>query len=100
MMPRAAWARPSASSATCRTSDLVVFAFLQAVAWRRTTIEKVAGKEISRVDYTSTMMLFIGLGVVAIVFSLALKLADARRRGGTSIESFQLHGAAFRRLWS
>jgi MFS family permease len=49
----------------------------------------VAGQPV--VDYTSTMLMFAGLGVVGFVFSLLLKWADARRSSGTSIEAVLLH---------
>jgi MFS family permease len=43
------------------------------------------------VDYTSTMLMFVGLGVLGFVFSLFLKWADARRKDGASIEAVILH---------
>lgn len=39
------------------------------------------------VDYTSTMLMFVGLGFVGFLVSLLLKWADARRTSGTSIEA-------------
>jgi MFS family permease len=39
------------------------------------------------VDYTSTMLMFAGLGIVGFVFALLLKWADGRRKDGISIES-------------
>ncbi|MGD1146653.1 MAG: MFS transporter [Thermoanaerobaculaceae bacterium] len=42
------------------------------------------------VDYTSTMLMFAALGLVGVVFSLALKASDARRKTGISIESVLL----------
>lgn len=44
----------------------------------------------SVVNYTSTMLMFVGLGVVGFIFSVLLKLADARKREGVSIESVML----------
>jgi MFS family permease len=46
------------------------------------------------IDYTSTLLLFVALGVAGLVFSILLKWADARRREGPSIESVLLHGPA------
>ncbi len=43
------------------------------------------------VDYTSTMLMFVGLGVAGFLFSLLLKAADARRKEGLSIEAVMLH---------
>jgi MFS family permease len=43
------------------------------------------------IDYTSTMLLFVVLGVVGLVCALLLKWADARRKGGVSIEQVVLH---------
>ncbi|MDD5307931.1 MAG: MFS transporter [Deltaproteobacteria bacterium] len=39
------------------------------------------------VDYTSTMLMFAGLGVVGFAFSVLLKWADGRRKDGVSIEA-------------
>ena len=44
------------------------------------------------IDYTSTMLLFVALGVVGFICALLLKWADARRKSGTSIEQVILHG--------
>lgn len=44
----------------------------------------------SVVDYTSTMLLFVALGVAGLAFAVLLKWADARRRDGTSIEKVLL----------
>jgi MFS family permease len=42
------------------------------------------------VDYTSTMLMFVSLGLVGFVFSLLLKATDARRKTGISIEQVLL----------
>ncbi|HVN75587.1 MAG TPA: hypothetical protein VMT19_04665 [Thermoanaerobaculaceae bacterium] len=42
------------------------------------------------VDYTSTMLMFVALGLVGFVFSLLLKVTDARRKTGISIEKVLL----------
>jgi hypothetical protein len=42
------------------------------------------------VNYTMTMLMFVALGVTGFVFALLLKLADARRKEGVSIESVML----------
>ncbi len=42
------------------------------------------------VDYTSTMLMFASLGLVGFVFSVLLKIADARRKSGISIEKVLL----------
>jgi MFS family permease len=44
----------------------------------------VNGEQV--VDYTSTMLMFVGLGLLGFVFSLLLKVTDARRKDGVSIE--------------
>ena len=43
------------------------------------------------VDYTSTMLMFVALGVAGFIFSVLLKVADARRKSGVSIEAVMLH---------
>jgi MFS family permease len=66
---------------------LMLFPYLAGkIADAHTTIVK--GEPV--VDYTSTMVMFAVLGVVGFVFSVLLKLADARRKTGTSIEQVVL----------
>ena len=48
----------------------------------------VNGEQV--VDYTSTMLMFVALGLVGFVFSLLLKVTDARRKTGISIEKVLL----------
>jgi MFS family permease len=43
------------------------------------------------VDYTSTMLMFVALGVAGFIFSLLLKATDARRKEGISIEDVMMH---------
>ena len=59
------------------------------IADAHTTLN-AAGEPV--VDYSSTMLLFVGLGVAGFVCALLLKWADARRKSGTSIEQVILHG--------
>ncbi len=66
---------------------LMLFPWLAGkIADAHTTTAIVNGEKVSRVDYTSTMLMFALLGTVGFVFSLLLKWADARRREGVSIE--------------
>jgi MFS family permease len=66
---------------------LMLFPYLAGkIADAHTTMVK--GQPV--VDYTSTMVMFAVLGVVGFVFSVLLKLADARRKTGTSIEQVVL----------
>ena len=67
---------------------LTIFPYLAGrIADAHTVVETVAGEEVTRVDYTMTMVMFAALGVVGFIFALALKHVDARRRDGVSIES-------------
>jgi MFS family permease len=52
-----------------------------------TTVEIVGGEEVTRTDYTMTMVMFSALGVVGFLFAIALKRVDARRTQGPSIEA-------------
>jgi len=61
------------------------------IADAHTTVEMVGGEQVSRVDYTMTMVMFACLGVVGFLFALALKAADNRRSDGQSIEKIILH---------
>jgi MFS family permease len=66
---------------------LLVFPYLAGkIADAHTTI--VNGQPV--VNYTMTMLMFVALGVTGFVFALLLKLADARRKEGVSIESVML----------
>jgi hypothetical protein len=56
------------------------------IADAHTTV--VNGEQV--VDYTSTMLMFVGLGIVGFVFALLLKATDARRKTGISIEKVLL----------
>ncbi|MGE5236030.1 MAG: MFS transporter [Acidobacteriota bacterium] len=67
---------------------LMLFPYLAGkIADAHTTV--VNGEQV--VDYTSTMLMFVVLGVFGFVFSLLLKWADAHRKAGQSIESVMLH---------
>jgi MFS family permease len=67
---------------------LMLFPYLAGkIADAHTTV--VHGEQV--VDYTSTMLMFVALGVCGFVFSLLLKWADARRKVGQSIEAVMLH---------
>ena len=57
------------------------------IADAHTTVD-ATGRTV--VDYTSTMLLFVVLGVVGLVFGLLLKWADGRRTEGRSIEAVTL----------
>jgi MFS family permease len=57
------------------------------IADAHTTINS-AGQSV--VDYTSTMLLFVALGVAGFVFAILLKWADAHRKEGISIEAVML----------
>lgn len=71
---------------------LMVFPFLAGkIADAHTIVTTVAGKEVKTVDYTATLTLFAGLGALGIIFAVALKIADRRRKQGPSIEA-ALHG--------
>jgi hypothetical protein len=52
-----------------------------------TVVEVVGGEEVTRTDYTMTMVMFASLGVVGFLFAMALKRVDARRTEGVSIEA-------------
>ena len=68
---------------------LMLFPYLAGkIADAHTTVN-AAGESI--IDYSSTMLMFIGLGLCGFVFSLLLKWADARRKDGQSIERVLLH---------
>jgi MFS family permease len=71
---------------------LMLFPYLAGrIADAYTTVEMVGGAQVSRVDYTMTMVMFAVLGVVGFLFALALKTADRRRKSGMSIEEVILH---------
>jgi MFS family permease len=55
-----------------------------------TTKAIVDGKEVLTVDYTRMMLMFAGLATVGLVFAVLVKIADARRRDGVSIEKVML----------
>ncbi|MBI2837050.1 MAG: MFS transporter [Acidobacteria bacterium] len=61
------------------------------IADAHTTLAIVDGQQVPKVDYTWTMMLFVGLGIAGFLFSLLLKWSDARRTDGQSIERVLLH---------
>jgi MFS family permease len=66
---------------------LLVFPYLAGkIADAHTTV--VNGVPV--VNYTSTMLMFVALGVIGFVFAVLLKWADAHRREGVSIESVML----------
>ncbi|MFH1177402.1 MAG: MFS transporter [Acidobacteriota bacterium] len=56
------------------------------IADAHTTTTIVDGKSVSQVDYTSTMLMFVVLGLAGFVFAVLLKVADRRRSSGVSIE--------------
>ncbi len=66
---------------------LMLFPYLAGrVADAYTTVETIGGEQVSKVDYTMTMIMFAALGIVGFLFALALKAADRRRTDGMSIE--------------
>jgi MFS family permease len=70
---------------------LMFFPYLAGrIADMYTTYDVVGGEEVSRVDYTMTMVMFAGLGIVGFLFALALKRADRRRTDGISIEKVMI----------
>lgn len=60
------------------------------IADAHTTTAIVNGQEVSRVDYTATMLMFVILGLAGFLFSVLLKRTDARRTSGMSIEKVML----------
>lgn len=67
---------------------LMVFPYVAGrIADAYTTVRMVGGEEVTETDYTMTMVMFAGLGVVGLLFALALKHVDRRQPAGMSIES-------------
>jgi MFS family permease len=67
---------------------LFLFPYLAGkIADAHTTHVVVGGKSTDVVDYTSTMLMFVVLGLAGFVFSVLLKRSDSRRRAGVRIES-------------
>ncbi len=67
---------------------LMLFPYLAGkIADAHTTV--VNGQPV--VDYTSTMLMFVALGLAGLVLAVLLKVADARRKAGPSIEDVILH---------
>lgn len=70
---------------------LMLFPFIAGkIADSYTTIEVINGNEVTQIDYTYTMVMFAGLGIVGFLFSLALKRADKNRKSGISIEEVMI----------
>jgi len=67
---------------------LMLFPYLAGRIADAHTVTSAAGEPV--VDYTSTMLMFVVLGVAGFVFSLLLKWADGRRTDGVSIEKVLL----------
>ena len=53
------------------------------------TITSADGKRV--VDYTATLLMFTSMGFIGFIFAFLLKLADARKKEGISIEKVMLH---------
>jgi MFS family permease len=64
---------------------LMLFPYLAGRIADAHTTTNAAGESV--VDYTSTMLMFVVLGVIGFAFAVALKIADRRRTSGVSIES-------------
>jgi len=67
---------------------LMLFPYLAGRIADAHTVTSAAGEPV--VDYTSTMLMFVVLGVAGFVFALLLKWADGRRTDGVSIEKVLL----------
>jgi MFS family permease len=67
---------------------LMLFPYLAGKIADAHTTTNAAGEPV--VDYTSTMLMFVVLATAGFAFALLLKMADARRKAGTSIENVML----------
>jgi MFS family permease len=66
---------------------LLLFPYIAGkIADAHTITQLVDGKEVPVVDYTSTMLLFVALGGMGLVFAVLLKWVDLRAPKGRSIE--------------